>query len=144
MTACDISSTAKGWEATKSNVLELYDEFWSEGDQRKKLGLSCLPMMDRDLQEDLPEGQVGFYSNVAVKCFETLARVLPTCDSLAQGARENLERWRQQTEEQKAVKEERLRKIMEEKKREEQLEREGLGLTLRGGMWMVEDSRTIL
>uniref|UniRef100_H2Y6F3 Phosphodiesterase n=1 Tax=Ciona savignyi TaxID=51511 RepID=H2Y6F3_CIOSA len=96
MTACDLSSSAKDWEVTRNNLLDLHFEFWDEGDQRKRLGIEpLLPMMDRDLEEDLAEGQVGFYSNVSIKCFESLARVLPSCEALAANGKENLERWRQ-------------------------------------------------
>ena len=142
MTACDISFNAKSWETMESSVLDLYHEFWNEGNLRKELGFSIPPIMDRDLEEDLAEGQVGFLSNVTLKCYNTLKRVLPSCEELAVGAEANLERWRQEAEIVKTRKEEEKRKEEEEKEKETELEQEGLGLTLRGGMWVVEHSRT--
>ncbi|CAK8686329.1 unnamed protein product [Clavelina lepadiformis] len=142
MTACDISFNAKSWETMESSVLDLYHEFWNEGNLRKELGFPIPPIMDRDLEEDLAEGQVGFLSNVTLKCYNTLKRVLPSCEELAVGAEANLERWRQEAEIVKTRKEEEKRKEEEEKEKETELEQEGLGLTLRGGMWVVEHSRT--
>uniref|UniRef100_F7BQ75 Phosphodiesterase n=1 Tax=Ciona intestinalis TaxID=7719 RepID=F7BQ75_CIOIN len=142
MTACDLSSSAKDWSVTRQNLLDLHYEFWEEGDQRKKLGIKpLLPMMDRALEEDLAEGQVGFYSNVSIKCFESLARVLPSCEPLAIRGKENLGHWRKEAEIVKEKKEEKRKIAEKEKQREERLKQEGLGLTLRGGMWVVEESR---
>lgn len=59
MTSCDLCSNAKKWEPTKATVYELYEEFWTEGDLRKSKGISFISMMDRDLIDDVPDGQVS-------------------------------------------------------------------------------------
>lgn len=59
MTASDLSSTAKHWDATKEFVLELHHEFWNEGDIRKANGFNFVEMMDRDKACDIAQGQVN-------------------------------------------------------------------------------------
>ena len=95
MTACDLSSTCYEWEQAKDSISRLHEEFWDEGDVRKKLGLYVIQMMDRDKSADLAEGQVGFYTTVAVKCYETLSKILPSCSELEEAAKDNLSRWRE-------------------------------------------------
>jgi len=141
MSACDLSTTTKQWNDTKKNVEELYTEFWIEGDRRKELGFSFLPMMDRDFAEDLPTGQVSFYSIVIVKCFETLAKILPTCKAMEIGAKLNLERWREEADFVISAKDEKSRLKLEQKQRERELEEQGVTLMVdSGGLWMVDDS----
>ena len=141
MSACDLSTTTKQWNDTKQNVQDLYSEFWTEGDRRKELGCTFLPMMDRDLAEDLPNGQVSFYSIVIIKCFETLTKVLPSCKTMEVGAKLNLERWREEADFVVSVKDERTRKKLAQVRRERELEEQGVGLLVdSGGVWMVDES----
>nr|XP_039268130.1 cAMP and cAMP-inhibited cGMP 3',5'-cyclic phosphodiesterase 10A-like [Styela clava] len=143
MTACDLCSNAKSWEVTKATVYDLYEEFWAEGDLRKKHGFSYLPMMDRDLQYDIPEGQVGFSTNVTLRCYETLVQALPECEDLLNLCNANLELWKKEAE----IVKEQIRIAKEEADRTSQAQslnnggKSGLGVTLRGGMWVIEQSR---
>ena len=141
MTACDLSTTTKQWSDTKKNVGDLYSEFWVEGDRRKEMGFSFLPMMDRDLAEDLPNGQVSFYSVVIVKCFETLAKIFPSCKSMEVGAKLNLERWREEADFVISAKDEKSRLKSEQRQRERELEAQGVALMVdSGGLWTVDNA----
>ena len=141
MSACDLSTTTKQWNDTKTNVKQLHTEFWLEGDRRKELGYSFLPMMDRNLAEDLPNGQVSFYSIVIIKCFETLARIIPTCKTMEVGAKLNLERWREEADYVRSAKDEITRAKLEQKQRERELEEQGVALLVdSGGLWTVDDT----
>ena len=112
-----------------------------EGDRRKDLGFSFLPMMDRDMADDMAHGQVSFYSIVIIKCFETLSKVLPACKTMEVGAKLNLERWREEAAFVVSAQHEKERILMEQKQRERELEEQGGALLVdSGGFWVVDDS----
>ncbi|XP_029449976.1 cAMP and cAMP-inhibited cGMP 3',5'-cyclic phosphodiesterase 10A isoform X2 [Rhinatrema bivittatum] len=93
MTACDLCSVTKLWPVTKLIADDIYAEFWAEGDDMKKLGISPISMMDRDRQDDVPQGQVGFYNAVAIPCYTTLMKILPPAQPLLQLCKDNLSQW---------------------------------------------------
>uniref|UniRef100_A0A8C2XCN2 Phosphodiesterase n=1 Tax=Cyclopterus lumpus TaxID=8103 RepID=A0A8C2XCN2_CYCLU len=82
MTACDLCSVTKQWQNTRITANDIYAEFWSEGDEMKKIGLQPIPMMDRDKKDEVPQGQVGFYNAVAIPCYTTLAELFPPSSPL--------------------------------------------------------------
>ncbi|KAK6489253.1 cAMP and cAMP-inhibited cGMP 3',5'-cyclic phosphodiesterase 10A-like isoform X1 [Huso huso] len=93
MTACDLCSVTKLWPVTKLTANDIYAEFWSEGDEMKKIGMQPIPMMDRDKKDEVPQGQVGFYNAVAVPCYTTLSELFPASSPLLQACRDNLSQW---------------------------------------------------
>ena len=141
MSACDISTATKQWQDTRNNVIDLYSEFWAEGDQRKALKLAIVPMMDRTLQDDLPNGQVSFYSIVVLRCFETVSKIFPNCKAMEIGAKLNLKRWREEASAKASFTNEQARKRIEQKQKETELDGKPL-LTDQRGIWMVEESRS--
>lgn len=65
-----------------------------------------------------------------------LAQILPDCDEILTLSYENLENWRAEAEiakERKALKEQEIRK---------KSEKSDLGVLLRGGLWVIDDSRS--
>ncbi|CAJ0929247.1 unnamed protein product [Ranitomeya imitator] len=58
MTACDLCSVTKFWPVTRMIADDIYAEFWAEGDEMKRLGISPIPMMDREKKDEIPQGQV--------------------------------------------------------------------------------------
>ncbi|XP_031757890.1 cAMP and cAMP-inhibited cGMP 3',5'-cyclic phosphodiesterase 10A isoform X3 [Xenopus tropicalis] len=93
MTACDLCSVTKLWPVTRLIADDIYAEFWTEGDEMKRLGISPIPMMDRDKQDEIPQGQMGFYNAVAVPCYTTLSEIFPSTRPLLQACKENLSQW---------------------------------------------------
>ncbi|XP_044148014.1 cAMP and cAMP-inhibited cGMP 3',5'-cyclic phosphodiesterase 10A isoform X3 [Bufo gargarizans] len=93
MTACDLCSVTKLWPVTRMIADDIYAEFWAEGDEMKRLGISPIPMMDRDRKDDIPQGQIGFYNAVAVPCYTTLSQIFPTTRPLLNACRDNLNQW---------------------------------------------------
>ncbi|XP_044277302.1 cAMP and cAMP-inhibited cGMP 3',5'-cyclic phosphodiesterase 10A isoform X2 [Varanus komodoensis] len=93
MTACDLCSVTKLWHVTRLTASDIYAEFWAEGDEMKKLGIQPIPMMDRDKKDEVPQGQIGFYSAVALPCYTTLTQILPPTAPLLRACRENLKQW---------------------------------------------------
>lgn len=93
MTACDLCSVTKLWPVTRLTANDIYAEFWSEGDEMKKIGMQPIPMMDRDKKDEVPQGQVGFYNAVAIPCYTTLSELFPPSSPLLTACRENLAQW---------------------------------------------------
>ncbi|KAM6922407.1 cAMP and cAMP-inhibited cGMP 3',5'-cyclic phosphodiesterase 10A isoform 2-T2 [Lycodopsis pacificus] len=93
MTACDLCSVTKQWQITRLIANDIYAEFWSEGDEMKKIGLQPIPMMDRDKKDEVPQGQVGFYNAVAIPCYTTLSKLFPPSNPLLNACKENLGQW---------------------------------------------------
>uniref|UniRef100_A0A8C5MJ04 Phosphodiesterase n=1 Tax=Leptobrachium leishanense TaxID=445787 RepID=A0A8C5MJ04_9ANUR len=93
MTACDLCSVTKLWPVTRQIADDIYAEFWVEGDEMKRIGISPIPMMDRDKKDEIPQGQIGFYNAVAVPCYTTLSQIIPSTQPLLQACRENLLQW---------------------------------------------------
>ncbi|XP_069463820.1 cAMP and cAMP-inhibited cGMP 3',5'-cyclic phosphodiesterase 10A isoform X2 [Ambystoma mexicanum] len=93
MTACDLCSVTKLWPVTKLTANDIYAEFWSEGDEMKRLGISPIPMMDRDKKDEIPQGQIGFYNAVAIPCYTTLTQIFPLANPLLHACRDNLSQW---------------------------------------------------
>ncbi|XP_060098082.1 cAMP and cAMP-inhibited cGMP 3',5'-cyclic phosphodiesterase 10A isoform X4 [Heteronotia binoei] len=93
MTACDLCSVTKLWHVTRLTSSDIYAEFWTEGDEMKKLGIQPIPMMDRDKKDEVPQGQIGFYNAVAIPCYNILMEILPTTAPLLRACKENLKQW---------------------------------------------------
>ncbi|XP_073527528.1 cAMP and cAMP-inhibited cGMP 3',5'-cyclic phosphodiesterase 10A isoform X2 [Phyllobates terribilis] len=93
MTACDLCSVTKFWPVTRMIADDIYAEFWAEGDEMKRLGISPIPMMDRDKKDEIPQGQMGFYNAVAIPCYTTLSQIFPGTRALLNACRDNLNQW---------------------------------------------------
>lgn len=63
MTCCDLNSSCKSWETSKSISDLLYTEFFTQGDLEKALGVTPIEMMDRD-KAFIPEQQVEFLDGI--------------------------------------------------------------------------------
>lgn len=99
MTACDLSSGYTVWEGSQELASKIMDEFWEQGDEEKRRGLTKAeqiePILDRRQQENLPLLEVQFLSNVCLPCFVSLSQVIPEAQEMVDGARTNLEKWRE-------------------------------------------------
>ncbi|XP_069581986.1 cAMP and cAMP-inhibited cGMP 3',5'-cyclic phosphodiesterase 10A isoform X1 [Ranitomeya imitator] len=93
MTACDLCSVTKFWPVTRMIADDIYAEFWAEGDEMKRLGISPIPMMDREKKDEIPQGQMGFYNAVAIPCYTTLSQIFPGTKALLNACRDNLNQW---------------------------------------------------
>ncbi|XP_063773618.1 cAMP and cAMP-inhibited cGMP 3',5'-cyclic phosphodiesterase 10A isoform X2 [Pseudophryne corroboree] len=93
MTACDLCSVTKHWPVTRMIADDIYAEFWAEGDEMKRIGISPIPMMDRDKKDEIPQGQIGFYNAVAIPCYTTLSQIFSSTRPLLSACRDNLHQW---------------------------------------------------
>lgn len=93
MTCSDINASARPWESHEKVTHLIYKEFYEQGDVEKSLGLTPIPMMDRELA-NIPAMQGGFFDFVALPAFEELARHLPATKHLLLNAKSNAQKWK--------------------------------------------------
>ncbi|GFR94683.1 phosphodiesterase [Elysia marginata] len=94
MTACDLCAMFKPWDVQHKLVYVIMEEFWQQGDEERKRGITPVEMMDRTKKDELPKLEVGFIQSICVPCYELMARVMPDTKPMLEGARANLERWK--------------------------------------------------
>ncbi|GFO47936.1 phosphodiesterase [Plakobranchus ocellatus] len=99
MTACDLCAMFKPWDVQQKLVYVIMEEFWQQGDEEKKRGITPVEMMDRSKKDELPNLEVGFIQSICVPCYELMFQVMPDTKPMLDGARSNLERWKMMAEE---------------------------------------------
>ena len=64
MTACDLSSGYTVWEGSQQLAKVIMEEFWQQGDEEKKRGLTPIddiePILDRRQKDNLPKLEVSY------------------------------------------------------------------------------------
>jgi len=99
MTACDLSSGYTVWEGSQQLAKVIMEEFWQQGDEEKKRGLTPIddiePILDRRQKDNLPKLEVQFILHVCLPCFRAISRVIIEAKDMVTGAEDNLARWRQ-------------------------------------------------
>ncbi|XP_021345248.1 probable 3',5'-cyclic phosphodiesterase pde-5 isoform X2 [Mizuhopecten yessoensis] len=101
MTACDLCSMYKPWGVQLDLVYVIMEEFWQQGDEERSQGMTPMPMMDRQKQDELPHLEVGFLVGICLPCYELMGKILPETMPMANGAKDNLRRWKELAEQQK-------------------------------------------
>ncbi|XP_059140359.1 probable 3',5'-cyclic phosphodiesterase pde-5 isoform X2 [Physella acuta] len=95
MTACDLCAMFKPWDVQLSLVYIIMEEFWQQGDEEKKRGITPMQMMDRDKKEELPKLEVGFIQSICIPCYELMKNVLPETKPMLDGSIKNMKRWQE-------------------------------------------------
>ncbi|XP_013384526.1 probable 3',5'-cyclic phosphodiesterase pde-5 [Lingula anatina] len=119
MTSCDLCASFKPWDTQQETVKVIFEEFYIQGDEEKKQGLTPIEMMDRDRKDMLPQLEVGFLVGICLPCYELLAQVLPPTSPMVEGAKANLEKWKELADKQKELEKE---KEKESEEKENKLE----------------------
>ncbi|KFM69732.1 cGMP-dependent 3',5'-cyclic phosphodiesterase, partial [Stegodyphus mimosarum] len=65
ITCCDLSDQTKDWKSSKKIAELIYNEFFSQGDLEKAMGVRPSEMMDRE-KACIPELQIGFIENIVL------------------------------------------------------------------------------
>eukprot|EP01137_Pigoraptor_chileana_P024954 Opistho-2@93753 len=92
MTSCDISDIARPWPIQNETALNVYKEFFEQGDAEIALGQTPIPMMDRE-KADIPKCQLGFIDFVCQPVYQKLSQLLPEATYLLDGVKVNRENW---------------------------------------------------
>lgn len=94
MTAADLCAVSKPWITQEETVDRLYNEFYMQGDEEKKRGITPIPMMDRENSKDQPKQQVGFINFICIPLYQTLSQILDGVHHYLVGCEENMEMWK--------------------------------------------------
>ncbi|KAL1116419.1 hypothetical protein AAG570_004893 [Ranatra chinensis] len=73
MTACDLSGQFKHFAYASKLASNLLEEFYSQGDEERALGLTPMSSMDRTKREMVPADQINFLSLVCLPCVDILS-----------------------------------------------------------------------
>ena len=93
MTGADLCAVSKPWETQRQTTDNLYEEFYRQGDEEKKRGMTPIPMMDRRNQDEIPKQQIGFTNFICLPLYSTLVALLPETKPLLDGCKVNKEHW---------------------------------------------------
>ncbi|KAJ3323631.1 hypothetical protein HDU76_013604 [Blyttiomyces sp. JEL0837] len=96
MTCSDLSAMFKNWEDAQRTADAVYQEFFSQGDEEIKLGLTySSELVNRANEPQIPRMQVDFYTNIVTPAFETLEAVMgEQVQFLMNRVRENEQKWK--------------------------------------------------
>ncbi|XP_041484110.1 probable 3',5'-cyclic phosphodiesterase pde-5 isoform X2 [Lytechinus variegatus] len=106
MTACDLVAVVKPFDLQQKVALEIFEEFYQQGDEEKAAGRNPIPMMDRDRAHELPANQVSFIVGICLPCYDLLAQLVPSAKPMYDGAAKNLQNWSALVAKQKSEEEE--------------------------------------
>ncbi|KAI8069547.1 hypothetical protein BC940DRAFT_271645 [Gongronella butleri] len=93
----DISNCSRPFPLAKKWAGILKEEFSEQGDLEKSLGLSVLPMHDRD-ETGLAKFQLAFKRNIAAKLFENVATTIPDMQYSVTILKSNCDKWEERLE----------------------------------------------
>nr|XP_022910381.1 cAMP and cAMP-inhibited cGMP 3',5'-cyclic phosphodiesterase 10A-like [Onthophagus taurus] len=86
MTVADLSGQCKDFEVTNRITMNLYEEFYNQGDMEKLMGFVPLAMMDREKISAVPSDQVHFLQVLVIPCCDLLTKIFPNTLPLLDGA----------------------------------------------------------
>ncbi|KAL5012349.1 hypothetical protein ScPMuIL_010900 [Solemya velum] len=92
MTSCDLSDQTKDWNNIKNIAGLIYQEFFSQGDVEKELGVEPIEMMDRE-RAQIPDLQISFLDHIATPLFSVLAEIFPEAKQVSDTVEDNRKHW---------------------------------------------------
>lgn len=92
ITCCDLSDQIKPWPTTHYVAELVYEEFFTQGDLEKQMGLAPNEMMDRQ-KACIPELQIEFLSTVVSPTFQILANLFPEAQQFLDVIDTNKKNW---------------------------------------------------
>jgi len=90
-TASDLSGVVKPFPVDRSIAVHIYDEFFEQGDEEKRLGLIPQSMMDRN--GAVPKEQLGFLDFVVKDVFVALTQFFPEAQPILSQLEINRAAW---------------------------------------------------
>ncbi|PRD30905.1 UNVERIFIED_CONTAM: Pde2a [Trichonephila clavipes] len=92
ITCCDLSDQTKDWKSSKKIAELIYNEFFSQGDLEKAMGVHPSEMMDRE-KACIPELQIGFIKNIVHPAYKILATLFPEVEDAFRAVETNRIFW---------------------------------------------------
>ena len=97
MTACDIGAITKPWEVQRETAIQVYEEFFWQGDlEIDILGKVSMDLFDRNNAKNLGKMQIGWTAFVCLPLYVVLAKAFTLLKPLEEGAKNNLDHWKQE------------------------------------------------
>lgn len=92
VTCCDLSDQTKDWKSSKKIAELIYNEFFSQGDLEKAMGVKPSEMMDRE-KAYIPELQIHFIQTIVKPIFDLLGEMFPAARETAEAVDNNKMYW---------------------------------------------------
>jgi len=92
MTSSDLSDQTKNWATTKNTAKNIYDEFFTQGDLEKDMGLEPNIDMDRS-KACVPKIQKSFNDFIVCPVYTVLAKLFPETEKVLEKVMLNKHRW---------------------------------------------------
>jgi cAMP-specific phosphodiesterase 4 len=90
---CDVANPFKGWNVSKAWAYRVQDEFFLQGDEEKRLGISVGFLNDRD-KVDRNSAEHGFINFLVAPLMIATVNVFPHSLPMAEAMLRNLKNWR--------------------------------------------------
>jgi len=90
--SADVSNPCRVWEVTHAWAMVLLEEFFSQGDQEKMVGIPMQFLNDRDTLNK-PNSQIGFVEFMIAPFFAAQIRLFPALGEFGDNLAINIERW---------------------------------------------------
>lgn len=99
MKSADISNELRPYEVAVPWAYNLTEEWYSQGDEEKKLGLNISKGFDRSLDQpnSTPKGQVGFINFVTTALYTNAVKVFPNLKQGVDNMKYNLSQWEEKS-----------------------------------------------
>eukprot|EP00730_Choanoeca_flexa_P017278 TRINITY_DN8299_c0_g2_i2.p1 TRINITY_DN8299_c0_g2~~TRINITY_DN8299_c0_g2_i2.p1 ORF type:complete len:420 (+),score=55.90 TRINITY_DN8299_c0_g2_i2:1300-2559(+) len=94
--SADLYTPFKSFAVAHPWTQRLQQEFNNQAKHEQELQLPSLPFMAASGELALARDQVSFISNVALKWYDTMAEAWPSCDTLRDRTKTQLEEWHRQ------------------------------------------------
>ena len=91
--AADIGHSAKTWELHKVWSDRICEEFFQQGDEEKKLGLTISPFMNR-LTPQTAKNQVGFFDYIVLPLYNSMTDVYSSLEIIRGKVKSNYDIWK--------------------------------------------------
>lgn len=95
--AADISNPSRPWEICRRWTNLVMEEFWTQGDKERTLGIPITYMMDR-YSVNIAKSQVGFIDVIVAPVFAAFKEILPKFEGPCQSLQSNKEAWSRKVE----------------------------------------------
>merc|ERR1719375_961765 len=90
--SADVSNPCRGWEVSHAWAMCVLEEFFSQGDQEKMLGVPVQFLNDRD-KLNRPNSQIGFLEFMIAPFFAAQIRIFHTLHLYSDHLSHNIGRW---------------------------------------------------
>jgi cAMP-specific phosphodiesterase 4 len=98
----DISNPTKPWMVYQIWADRVMNEFWAQGDEEKKLGMTLSFLCDRKTTK-VPNAQIGFMDGIVLPLLSTFVSFFPGLNFLLENCKQNREIFIKQKEQEELL-----------------------------------------